>query len=304
MKTPRKNLAIIIVSYNTRELLFDCLKSVRNADQPKGGLDIVVVDNASADGSADMVAKDFPEVTLIKNKSNLGFSKANNIGRKTTDARYLLFLNSDTVVNRYSFVKPLKYLKNHPKTGAITIKLYLKDGSVDPDNHRGFPTPWASITHFLRLSSLFSGTPFFNQYHLRYLGYKHTHKIPVAAGSYLMMSASVFDKVGGWDESYFFYGEDIDLCMKIHQLGLDIVYYPKTTTLHLKGASSGLRRETKQIATPPRDTKIKVIKESVKAMEIFYKKFYQNKYPTWVTILVLIAIRFTGQIRLAKHRLS
>lgn len=203
MNKYKNELAVIIVNYNTRQLLDDCLASVYKADQPKGGFQVVVVDNASADDSMDMVAKKYPKVISIKNSENLGFAKGNNVGVNAADAKYLLFLNSDTVIRRYSLVKPLKYLKTHPKVGAITIKLFLKDGTIDFDNHRGYPTPWASISKFTGLSKIFPNSTFFNSYHLGFQKLDKIHQIPVAAGSFLMMPTKLFMDIGMWDETYF-----------------------------------------------------------------------------------------------------
>lgn len=298
------DLSIIIVNYNTKGLLADCLHSVFAAAAPKNGLEVIVVDNNSTDGSQEMVAKEFKQVRLVRNKSNLGFARANNEGYKIAKGKYLLFLNSDTVVKRYSFVKPLKFLKNHPKVGAVTIKLVTADGSLDIDNHRGYPTPWASFTHFSYLSKLFPHSPIFNPYYLGLKKLNRIHTIPVAAGSFLMMPAKVFDQIGRWDEAYYFYGEDIDLCYRINQAGYKIIYYPKVSTLHLKGASSGLRKETAKTTSVDRATRIRVAKSSVEAMKIFYKKFYAKKYPRPVTWLVLLAISIKGQLRALKHYLS
>lgn len=303
--TKHKNeLAVIIVNYNTRELLDDCLVSIFKADHPKGGLQVIVVDNGSIDDSMDMVAKKYPSVLTIKNSENLGFAKANNIGVEATDARHLLFLNSDTVIKRYSLVKPLKYLKMHPKVGAITIKLFLKDGTIDYDNQRGFPTPWTSATKFLGLAKLFPKSTFFNSYHLGFQKLDKIHQIPVAAGSYLMMSTKLFKDIGMWDETYFFYGEDIDLCFRINEAGYKIIYYPKVTALHLRGASSGLRKENAKTAISSKANRIKVAKSSTNAWGIFYKKFYGKRYPFFVTALVLFGIAVKGKLRVLKYQLS
>lgn len=251
-----------------------------------------------------MVAEKFRDIRLIRNNANLGFARANNEGFKVAKGKYLLFLNSDTVVDRFSLVKPLKFLKNHPKVGAVTIKLVTADGTLDLDNHRGLPTPWASFTHFTGLSKLFPNSTLFNPYYLGQKKLNRIHSIPIAAGSFLLMPAKVFDQIGRWDESYFFYGEDIDLCFRINQAGYKIVYYPKVTTLHLKGASSGLRQETAKSTTVDRATRLRVAKSSVDAMKIFYRKFYANKYPTPITSLVLLGIALRGQLRLIKHYLS
>ena len=298
------NLSIIVVNYNTKDLLADCLRSVFAAAAPKNDLEVIVVDNNSSDGSSQMVAKEFKQVKLVRNKANLGFARANNEGYKVTRGKYLLFLNSDTVVKRYSLVKPLKFLKNHPKVGAITIKLVTADGSLDIDNHRGYPTPWASFTHFTYLAKLFPHSIIFNPYYLGLAKLNRIHSIPVAAGSFLMMPAKVFDQIGRWDEAYYFYGEDIDLCYRLNEAGYKIIYYPKVSALHLKGASSGLRQETAKTVSVDRATRIRVAKSSVEAMKIFYKKFYSKKYPAIVTWLVLSAITLKGWLRVIKHHLT
>src|SRR3990167_6878160 len=295
------DLSIIIVNFNTKQLLDNCLASVFKAVAPTRGLEAIVVDNGSTDGSQEMVAKKYKQVKLIVNKDNLGFARANNEGKKVANGKYLLFLNSDTVVKHYSFVKPLKFLKNHPKVGAITIKLVTADGSLDIDNHRGYPTPWASFTHFSYLSRLFPHSSIFNPYYLGLKKLNRIHTIPVAAGSFLMMPAKIFDQIGRWDEAYYFYGEDIDLCYRINQAGYKIIYYPKVSSLHLKGASSGLRRETTAIAKPDRATRIRVARASVEAMKIFYAKFYAKKYPRLITWFVLAAITIKSWLRVLKH---
>lgn len=304
MKKPKYELAIVIVNYNTQALLDNCLASVFKSAKPKGGLEVVVVDNASSDGSVRMVRKKYPQVILIKNRKNLGFAKANNIGVDKTDSRYVLFLNSDTVIKQYSLVKPLKYLKNHQKAGAITIKLYLKNGSIDYDNHRGFPTPWNTFCRLFGLSSLFPHSSFFNGYYLGFKKLNRIHSIPVAAGSFLMMPMKLFKHLGQWDESYFFYGEDIDLCYRINQAGYKIIYYPKVSTIHLKGASSGLRKESKKIAVSSKANRIKVAAASTKAWEIFVRKFYSGKYPRPFIWFMLTGIRLRSFFRILKYKLS
>jgi len=304
MKKNKFELAVIIVNYNTRQLLDDCLASVYRADAPAGGLQVVVVDNGSKDDSVEMLKSKYPKTVLIEAGKNLGFAKGNNVGVEVADASYLLFLNSDTVVKRYSLVKPLKYLKTHPKVGAVTIKLLLKDGTIDYDNHRGFPTPWAAISKFSGLSGLFPNSTFFNSYHLGYKKLDKIHQIPVAAGSYLMMPTKLFKQIGMWDETYFFYGEDIDLCYRINHAGYKIIYFPKVSTLHLRGASSGLRKENAKSASSTKENRIKVARASADAWRIFYKKFYKEKYPFFVTAFVLAGMAIIGGARVLKHKLS
>ncbi len=300
----KTSLSVIIISYNTKDLLEDCLKSLQKAQAPVNDMEIIVVDNASNDGSVEMIKNHFPDVKLIVNLDNKGFATANNQGVQIALGKYLLFLNSDTKVSKYALTKPLKFVSTHPQVGAITVKLILPNGQIDHDNHRGFPTPWTSICHFVGLDQLFPQSRFFNNYHQSYKDFDSIHRIDVAAGSYLMMSKDLFKQIGGWDESYFFYGEDIDLCFRINQTGKKIIYYPKVSVIHYKGASSGLRKESAKIARPPKATRLRVAKASIEAMKIFYRKFYQDKYPFWVTGFILLGIQIRGWFRIIKHRFS
>ncbi len=298
------DLTVIIVSFNTQRLLDDCLASLQQAEPPPGGLEVIVVDNASSDGSVQMIQYKYADVRVIANTDNRGFAAANNQGAAVGNGRYFLFLNSDTRVSRHALAGPVVYLQQNPHVGALTVHLNYPNGQRDPDNHRGFPTPWNALCHFSGLSRLFPRTPLFNGYFQSYADFSQTHPVDVIAGSFMMMPADLFHRIGGWDETYFFYGEDIDLCYRIHLRGAPIIYYPHVEVLHYKGASSGLRKESADIARPPRETRIRVAKESVRAMKVFYRKFYRQKYPTWLTGLILAAIQVRGWFRVLKHRLK
>jgi GT2 family glycosyltransferase len=298
------DLSVIIVSYNTRRLLDECLASLQTAASPSGGMEIIVVDNASGDGSVQMVREKYPDVRLIASDENRGFSAANNLGVREANGRVLLFLNSDTVVSAEALVQPLDYLDAHPNVGAITVRLVYPNGERDPDNHRGFPTPWNALCHFSGLGRLFPASPRFDGYFQSYADFEQTHAVPVIAGSFMMMPRAVFDQLDGWDEGYFFYGEDIDFCYRIYEAGYEIIYYPHVEVLHYKGASSGLRKESAAIAQPPKETRVKVARESVRAMELFYEKFYGDNYSPLLTGLVLTGIRVRGRLRILKHQLT
>ncbi len=297
------DLSVIVVSYNTRQLLDDCLRSLYAADAPPGGMEVIVVDNASVDGSMDMVRQKHPRARLIASPDNRGYSAANNLGSAAAQGEYLLFLNSDTVVSARALIEPLAYMRAHPPTGALTVRLVYPTGERDPDNHRGFPTPWNAFCHFTLLSRLFPHSPRFNGYFRAYEDFSQIHPVPVIAGSYMMMPRALDRQLGGWDETYFFYGEDIDYCYRIHEAGRQIIYYPLVEVLHYKGASSGLRKESAEIARPPKETRVKVARESVRAMRVFYRKFYSDKYPGIVTAFVLAGIQARGWVRILKHRL-
>ena len=298
------DLSIIVVSYSTRQLLDDCLRSLYAAEAPPGGMEIIVVDNASADGSPEMVRQRYPQARLIVSDENRGYSAANNLGSAAATGDTLLFLNSDTVVAADALVRPLRYLQDHPAAGALTVRLVYPTGERDPDNHRGFPTPWNAFCHFTLLSRLFPNSPRFNGYFRSYEDFSAVHPVPVIAGSYMMMPRALDRQLGGWDETYFFYGEDIDYCYRIHEAGYQIIYYPLVEVVHYKGASSGLRKESADIARPPKATRVRVAEESVRAMRVFYRKFYSDKYPRPVTAFVLAGIQVRGWARILKHRLT
>lgn len=304
MESIAPKLSVIIVNYNTRQLLDDCLYSLFEAERPSGGLEVIVVDNASSDGSQAMVKEQYSDVVLIESEENLGFSNANNRGVMAASGDIVLFLNSDTRVAPDALVKPANYLITHPTVGALTVHLVYPNGERDPDNHRGFPTPWNALCHFAGLSRLFPERPLFNGYFQSYADFSTIHPVEVIAGSYMMMPLALCRALGGWDERYFFYGEDIDLCYRIHEAGYQIIYYPEVSVIHYKGASSGLRKESAHLAKPPRETRIKVAKASVRAMQIFYDKFYREKYPWVVTAAVLSGIRLRGWLRILRHWLK
>jgi GT2 family glycosyltransferase len=298
------DLSIIVVNFNTRQLLDDCLQSLYRADTPPGGTEIIVVDNASSDGSQEMIREKHPPVQLICSLENQGFAAANNRGLAVARGAHILFLNSDTRVSPKALVQPLDYLKAHPEVGAITVKLVYPNGQRDPDNHRGFPTPWNAFCHFTGLGRLFPHDPNLNGYFASYKDFSQIHQVEVTAGSFMMMPADLCHRLNGWDESYFFYGEDIDFSYRINQAGYQIIYYPLVSVLHYKGASSGLRKESAKLAQPPKETRIKVARESVKSMKIFYQKFYRNKYPQLVTRIVLAGIQLRGWFRVVRHKLT
>ena len=298
------DLSVVIVNYNTRQLLDDCLASLAEATISPHSIETIVVDNASHDGSQAMVREQYPDVILVENGENVGFSTANNIGVGRANGRFILFLNSDTRVDEMALIEPLEYLQTHPQTGAITVYLEYPNGDRDPDNHRGFPTPWNAICHFSGLSKLFSHRPRFTGYFESTLDLSETHAVDVIAGSFMMMPRHLFDELDGWDEEYFFYGEDIDFCYRIRQADYAIMYYPHVRVIHYKGASSGLRKESAAIARPSKETRVRVARESVRAMKLFYEKFYSDQYPAAVTWFVLAGIQLRGWIRIIKHRLT
>jgi len=298
----KPNLSIIILNYNTKGLLKNCLNKVKKAKEDDYLCETIVVDNASTDGSPEMVRKDFPWVELIVSKKNLGFAGGNNLGLKKAVGKYILFLNSDTEIKPHALKEMAAFMDNNPKVGAVTPKTMLISGGMDPDCHRGFPTPWASLTYFLGLEGLFPKSRIFGQYHKFYLDLNKTHEIDAGFGTFMIVRRKALEEVGNWDENYFFYGEDLDLFYRIKKADWKVMFYPEPLLKHHKGASSGLRRESEEVTKATRKTRIKVARASIQAMEIFYRKFYKGKYPFWLTWLVISGIKLKGFFRILRYR--
>lgn len=277
------DLSIIIVNYNTKELLRNTINSVINTLSTSYNqfcvidYEIIVSDNSSKDGSQAMVKEYYPQIKLIENNTNLGFPKANNIAIKQAKGKYILLLNSDTKVLDNCLQKCVEYMDNHSNTGALGCKLILADGSLDHACKRGFPTPEASLYYMLRLHKLFPKNKIFNSYTLGIFGEDEINEVDSLTGAFMMVRKETIDKVGLMDETFFMYGEDLDWCYRIKEAGYRIIYYPEVTTIHYKGGSSKKKR-------------IKTIYEFYRAMYLFYNKHYRNKYSILVTLLVYIGI--------------
>lgn len=296
----RKNpkLSIIILSYNTRELLLDCVTSLEKVKN-EADLEIIVVDNASTDGSPEVVKKFGKLTKLIENDSNLGFARGNNRARDIARGEYILFLNSDTIVHRGAIQKSIEYLENNPKVSALTCKVLLPDGSLDKDTRRSFPTPWVSLTHLvLGLDKFYPKSPLFSKYWYGYLDPDEIHEVDVIQGAFFLSRKEKLDEVGWFDEDYFLDGEDVDLCWKLKQHGGRIVYYPAVSITHLKGASKGKNQATKSKVSLT--DKIKYRLAGVNSMEIFYKKRLWDKYPLILNMGVVLSIEVLKMIRLIR----
>lgn len=289
MKNP--DISVIILNYNAEKFLRETLKSV----QMQKGLTIetIVVDNNSSDNSKEMVKKEFPTVIWVQRDTSVGFSAGNNAGLPFAHADTVLFLNPDA-----SFTKSADLKKCYDKLwsdktiGALTARINLVlTGGIDETCHRGFPTPWASVTHFSGLSQLFPDTPLFNGYTKRYLGYTKEHEIDAVGGMFMLMRKAVGQQVGWWDEDYPLYGEDIDFCYRLKEVGYRNLYWPQVTVLHYKGVSTGMSKQSSSVSTAKKDTIRRVKGWSIQAMEIFYRKHYAKKYPFFINALVYLGIR-------------
>lgn len=293
MKKPIE-LSIIIVSYNTKELLRDCLASLVVACTEKDTWEVIVVDNASTDGSVAAVQNEKLKVQnlrVIQNTKNVGFAAANNQAIKQAKGEYILLLNSDTEVPSGSIQHVLEYLKSHEDVGVATAKIVLPNGQIDPASHRGFPTPWAAFTYFVGLERLFPRMPLFSQYHQWYKNLAQIHEIDSPSGAFFMVRKQVIEDVGLLDESYFMYAEDIDWAFRIKAKGWKIVFLPGATILHKKKQSGR--------GSASRSVRIRTERSFYQTMLQFYDKHMRASYPWFVTLAVrgiikmrLVAVSF------------
>lgn len=231
------DLSIIVVNYNVKEFLHNLLVSVEKASA-EIKTEIIVVDNASEDGSAEFIKEKFPSVTLIENKSNLGFSKANNLGLKIASGKYLLLLNPDTLVQENTFTEMIKFFDSHPEAGLAGCKILNPDGTLQLACRRSFPGPWTSFCKVTGLSSLFPNSKLFARYNLTYLDENEINEVDAISGSFMMLRREVYEKIGGLDEIFFMYGEDLDWCYRVQKAGYKVYYVPSTQILHYKGEST------------------------------------------------------------------
>ncbi len=286
-------LSIIILNYNSGKLLQDCIVSI--FEHYKNELDnnqfeIIVVDNASSDDSFGEVSAKYQKIRYIQLPRNLGFGKANNQGVLKAGGDYILFLNPDTIVHAKTLTRLVAYLDSHERIGIATCKVLLPDGTLDDACHRGFPTPWRALMHFFGIAGLFPNSRFFNGYHLGYQHLDEIHEIDACAGAFLLIKREVGIKVGWFDQDYFWYGEDLDLCFNVKAAGYKIVFIPDVSILHHKGAISGMKKHSAHLSKIDAQTRKKIHESRFEVMQIFYKKHYQNKYPWFIMQLVFMGI--------------
>ncbi|HRK28343.1 MAG TPA: glycosyltransferase [Chitinophagales bacterium] len=230
-------LSVIIVNYNVKYFLEQALLSVRRALEGLSA-EVIVVDNNSVDGSVEMVRQKFEEVVLIANSKNVGFSAANNQAIRIAKGEYILLLNPDTVVEEDTFAKTIGFMDTHPQAGALGVKMYDGKGVFLPESKRGLPTPATAFYKMTGLSALFPHSKIFNHYYLGHLNNNEVHEIEVLSGAFMLLRKSVLDKIGLLDETFFMYGEDIDLSYRVIQSGYRNYYYPHTRIIHYKGEST------------------------------------------------------------------
>jgi len=212
-------LSIVIVNYNVKYFIRQCIQSILKS-QFSSDYEIIVVDNNSSDESVQMLSAEFGDtIQLIANKENVGFSKANNQGFEIAQGKYVLILNPDTIVEENTLQTCYDYLENNSDTGAVGVRMFDGAGNYLPESKRGFPKPQSAFFKLSGLSKLFKNSAFFNQYYLGHLSNDRFHSIDVLTGAFMFVHKSTLLEVGGFDEDYFMYGEDIELSYQIKATG-------------------------------------------------------------------------------------
>jgi len=271
------DLSIIIVNYNVKEFLQNLIHSIEKAST-NITKEIIVIDNASDDGSVEFLKEKFPQVNLIVNQKNLGFGKANNIGLKQATGKYILLINPDTIVAEDTFEKMIQFFETNKNVGLAGCKILNPDGTLQLACRRSFPGPWTSFTKVTGLSSLFPKSKLFARYNLTYLDENQSYEVDAISGSFMMMRREVYRKVGGFDEQFFMYGEDLDLCYRVQKAGFKIYYVHTTQIIHYKGES------TKRSSLD--ETKV-----FYNAMHLFVKKHLSSSFLVGLILRSAIGIR-------------
>ena len=254
------DLSIVIVSYNVRFFTAQCIASLYQSNDHLNK-EVIVVDNASEDGSADFIRNQYPQVVVIENKVNSGFSKANNQGFKIAKGKYILILNPDTIVEPDTLQICFDFLESHVDYGAAGVLMKDGKGYFLPESKRSLPSLWASFSKFSGLGKLFPDSGFFNKYYLGHLPQNNESDIEVLTGAFIFTRGDLISKLGGFDEAYFMYGEDVDLSKRILDSGLKIRYIAKTGITHFKGEST-------------RKDSFSYIRRFYGAMKIYFQKHH------------------------------
>jgi len=275
--TDKPVLTICIVNYNAEGYVRTCLKSLY-ANQIDTTFEVVLVDNCSEDGSAEMVRTSYPRVRLICSESNIGFARANNAALRVARGQYLLWLNNDTVVLPGALDALVRFLEEHPEVGIVGPKVLNSDGSLQLQCRRGLPTLWAALCYVSGLSRVFAKNPFFTGYLLTHLDEDEAASVDAVSGACLMARREVLNQIGYPDEGYFMFAEDLDWCWRAKQAGWQVFYFPDARIIHYGGRGGTLSR-------PFRATL-----EFYQSLWRFYRKHLAWRYPFFVNWLVRVGI--------------
>jgi len=270
------DLSIVIVNYNVKEFLTQCLESIYRSETDYA-FEVIVVDNASTDSGESRITEAFPEVRWIANTENVGFGRANNQGFEAAKGTYTLILNPDTVVQEDTLEVCMNYLKTHPEVGGLGIKGIDGAGQFLPESKRGLPTPMTALWKITGLSRIFPKSAFFARYHMGHLDPDKNHKVDILVGCFMMVPTHILREVGGFDPRYFMYGEDIDLSYELLKSGHENHYISDSQIIHYKGEST-------------KRGSLNYVKMFYQAMIIFAKKQFSGSSALAYTLLIYLGI--------------
>ncbi|HMD69149.1 MAG TPA: glycosyltransferase [Chitinivibrionales bacterium] len=288
MAAPNALISIVIVNFKVADYLKRTLLSLREADLYNRS-EVIVVDNASHDDSRSLITAEFPEVTWVGLKNNIGFGKACNVGAKSGRGEFLLFINPDTLVSKNTLQTCVDFFASHPGAGVMGPKILNADGTLQAGCRRSFPSPLVAFYRLAGLSRLFPKSRRFGRYNLTYLDPGALSEVDAVSGSFMFVLSRLFHDIGGFDETFFMYGEDLDLCCRIRDKGYSVWYNPATTIIHFKGRSAAKRMWKSRRAF-------------YEAMIVFSRKYKHTRasfFPGWlivVGILIQAGANFVGSI--------
>lgn len=279
------DLSVVIVNWNTGDYLKECLKSLQPWLKPEAPLkvEVLVVDNASSDGSTFLVQQDFPQVKLIANEENRGWAGGNNQGIQESRGRYILLLNPDTLLLPGSLDHLVQFLEDHPEAGAVAPKLLYPDGTVQP-SLRSFPYPCYLFYDSIGLSRLFPKSRKFSAYRMGYFQYDKVVEVDQPMGSALLLRRSALEEVGLIDEDFPIFFNDVDWCYRAKQKGWKIYFLPEAQIIHYGGQST-------------RQVRPQMILESHRSLVRFYQKHWKNQFHPLVYWFLLQLIQLGMWIR-------
>ncbi len=289
-KLTRLQLSIIIVNYNVKYFLEQCLHSLKPALKNMDA-EVIVVDNASADGSCTFIKQHFPWVKLIELPKNIGFGRANNVGLKQAAGKLILFLNPDTILSENVLTSAITFLEKQAGAAASGLRMIDGSGSFLPESKRSFPTPLNSFFKLSGLASVFPKSKKINRYALGNIPEHSIAEVEVLSGAFFLCSKAILEQAGGFDEDFFMYGEDIDLSYRIQKQGNKVFYLGSTSILHFKGESS-------------KDKNLQYVKMFYGAMEKFIKKHYRKNGKRGLSDVLKFGVYAAGFLSVAKSYAS
>ena len=282
-------LSVIIVSYNVKDYLRQCIRSIYNSNLDKNLFEIIVVDNDSHDNSIQELKNNFSKVIIKENSRNLGFSKAVNIGLKSAKGEYICILNPDVILSQNTFSILIEYMKKNKNIACIGPRILNSNGSIQHSCKRSFPTPINALCRLLGLDKIFPNSKIFGKYNLTYLDTNKIQSVDAISGAFMLFEKKIINEVGLFDESFFMFGEDLDYCYRIKSKGYSIVYNPNTEIIHYKGESV-------------KQAPYNMVNIFYSSMLIYFDKYSNNhRYWSFFSIFIKIALRVhksTAYIRL------